>query len=306
VKVSTAPYRTPSPELVTAGAWTILDGPPGDLSTSIEGWDYATTLRIGRRVEIDVAEILAAVALPPSTRLLLHVRARSGASLIRTSIARIGLDPDAGPVDLVAEIAGRELAGSVTVETLLELADDVSGGRPFSPSRAGSILWRDELSVVLEGDSGLLPIAPVSFADAGLPAGAAWYLSLDAGRWDWTAMGSVLVLLNTDNRAVATALANPATDQASVLFDTIEVDFVADLVGRAVTDEAFVDQFVQVVDDDLSVGALVRALIRTRLAEPTESVDAAVSRLKELRDRDPSRYRAVIQNGLSYPRSGNP
>lgn len=301
MKVSTAPYRTPPPELVAAEAWVILDGASGDLDTSLDGWDYATTFRIGRRVQVQVEEVLVHAGLEPTTRLLLHVRARSGASLIRKSIARIELDPTVAAVDVVAEIVGRDLAGSVIVETLLELADDARNGRRFSPTHAGSILWRDEFSVVLEGDSGLLPIAPISFADAGLPPGAAWYLSLDAGRWDWTAMGSVLVLLNADNPAVAAALADPSTERASAIFDMIEVDFVADLVGRAVADESFLDS---VEDDDLSVGALVRALIRTRLAEPTEPLAGATARLKELRDRDPSRYRALVQDGLSYPRSG--
>lgn len=305
MRITTAPYRTPRSDLVATEAWTVLDGSGGELGESLDDWDYSTTLRIGRRIQVEVAEVAREVGLRPTTPLLVHVRTKSAASLIRTSAARVVLAADTAPVQVTAEIACRDLAGSLTIETLLELAEDTLDGQRFSPTYAGSILWRDEVTVVLEGDSGLLPVAPVSFSDAGLPSGAAWYLSLDSGRWDWTAMGSVLVLLNADNAAVATALRDPTTEHASVLLDTIEVDFVADLVGRAVEDESFMDPSVAPTEDDLSVGALVRALVRTRLADPGEPVAEAFVRLKELRGRDPSRYRALVQHGLSYPRSIN-
>jgi hypothetical protein len=120
-------------------------------------------------------------------------------------------------------------------------------------------------------------------------------------------MGSLLVLLNTDNQAVAAALADPATPAAGALLDTLEVDLVTDLVGRAVGDEAFREAYMdsgeEGPEDDYSIGALVRALVRVRLTFANESVDEALVRLRELRSQDPSRYRAAVQHGLAYPRS---
>ncbi len=100
------------------------------------------------------------------------------------------------------------------------------------------MLWREATVVPLEGAGGLLPLAPVGFAHQGyLPAAAAWQISLDSTEWHHAAMGTLLVLLNTDNKTVAQALnGNLDETAASVLGDTLQVDVVADLVGKALDD----------------------------------------------------------------------
>jgi hypothetical protein len=116
-------------------------------------------------------------------------------------------------------------------------------------------------------------------------------------------MGSLMVLMNTDNPAVAAALADPGTKEAGFLLSAVEADFVADLVGRALEDDLFGESDGPEDDDDFSVGALVRALIRSRLTESNESVGDAMVRLRDLRRRDPSLFRASVQHGVHFPRS---
>lgn len=314
MSVRTFPYRTPAPERVAAEPWhhlaadglAVFGGP-------VPGWDYITDLRLTRRVMLDLAGIRTDSGLPPGTPLRISVRSRPSTSLIRTLTAQIHLSPDdVQTAQLDVLVPGRDLSGSVMIETVLELAEARSAAAPFTANRVGSILWRDETGAPLEGDSGLLPVAPAAFSELSLPTSAAWYISLATDRWDWPAMGSLLVLLNTDNPAVTAALPDPATGHvpqgAGALFDTLEVDFLTDLVGRALDDEAFHEQYVvhaddDPPDDDYSLGSLVRALVRTRLTGARETVDAALQRLRSQRAQDPSMFRALVQHSLRYPRS---
>ncbi len=229
------PYRT-ADEYVTAASWKSTDdgAPVGEFLTS---WDYSTVLRLQREVEVDIATVFNECGLPSTARLALDVRYWPTTSLIRRTAAHryLGKTDTAGRVReiLDVEISGADLAASLTVETTLVLAEVPNGTEPFVARRPGSILWRDEAAIRLEGSAGLLPVAPVSFAAQGLPEQAAWYVSLDSSEWNSAAMGSLLVLLNDDNAAVRRATAAPDDPSSAVMLDALTVDVVCDLVGRA-------------------------------------------------------------------------
>ncbi|MFE5879861.1 hypothetical protein [Streptomyces hydrogenans] len=200
-------------------------------------------------------------------------------------------------------VPGKDLGGFLTIETLLVLAVDIDPEQPFTAHRAGSILWSDQVKVHLEGSAGLLPTAPVSFVEAGLPPGAAWYVSMDGGDWSQAAMGSLLILLNTDNSAVRRALGSDGGETAPLMWDTLGIDIVTDLVGRALDDEAFDEDSDDTDrDGDLTMAGLVRSLARTYLALPTESPGDTMRRLRDERKADPSRFRAQVQKGVGFPR----
>jgi hypothetical protein len=302
------PYRVPAESMVSTDPWSVFGDTVYELPPFIDGWDYATDLHLFRGVRIDREGFCAGAGLPPATPLSVCVRIRPSTSLIRRVVARLPVPPGASqPLRIEAKLLGAELSGNITIETLLELGQDIHVSDPFIASRGGSILWQEETSTALEGDSGLVPMAPVSFAQAGLPPSAAWYVSLDTGRWDWTALGSLLVLLNTDNPVVATCLGHPDDPSAGVLWSTLGTDLVTDVVGRAVEDVAFMELCDDLSDsptaaDPYSLAALVRALVRTHLVRPTETVDEALRRLRDLHLRDPSLYRASVQDGLRYLR----
>ncbi|WP_432487035.1 hypothetical protein [Kineococcus sp. SYSU DK018] len=298
------PYITAS-DTVIAEEWRTADGPLGD---ELPGWDYDTSIEVSRVVRVDVRRTLADCGFDPADRLAVHHRYSGGGSRTRHSGAVVHLEPDGmtgwASAEATFVIPGSELAGVMELETTLLLR---SAREPalFVAHRVGSILWRDRKRVQLEGDGGLLPIAPVHFSEQGLPADAAWYLSLDAGSWEAPAMGSLLVLLNLENESVADAVrqsGDPAA--AGMLWDALMIDVVADLVGRALDDEEFdTEPLVAEFDVDTSTAVLVCNLIRSFLALPGEEVEQAAARLRTERRTDPSRFRALVQSGLRFPRS---
>lgn len=298
------PYRRPV-DRVHVEPWRLGDATGEFAPAALTAWDYTTDIALGRLIEIDLVELRKDCGLAPDVPLRLCVRYWPSTSLLRRSafveVLPAGTDHTACEVRISTD--GTQLGGFVTVETLIELAADVPTDDPFVATRAGSILWSDQTRIHLEGGAGLLPVAPVSFREAGLPTGSAWYVSMDGGDWQQAAMGSLLVLLNEDNPAVKEAMEAAQGELAGILWSVLEADIVTDLVGRALDDDAFVDETPSDdLDGDVTMAGLVRALVRTYLARPGESADQAIKRLRDERRRDPSRFRADVHAGVRFPR----
>ncbi|MEU1512263.1 hypothetical protein ABZ490_08870 [Streptomyces sp. NPDC005811] len=256
-------------------------------------------------VEIDLAELREDCGLVSEAPLRLCVRYWPSTSLLRRSAYAedLPIRADRAVCEVQISADSSQLGGFLTVETLIELAVDLPASQPFVANRAGSILWSDQVRMHLEGGAGLLPVAPVSFREAGLPEASAWYVSMDGGDWQQAAMGSLLVLLNEDNPAVKQAMEATQSELSGVLWSVLEADIVTDLVGRALDDDAFVDETPSDdPDGDLTMAGLVRALVRTYLARPGESAEQAIKRLRDERRRDPSRFRADVHAGVRFPR----
>ncbi|MFF0741259.1 hypothetical protein ACFYVL_12755 [Streptomyces sp. NPDC004111] len=302
MSVQVWPYRRPI-DRVRAEAWRSGDASGSPMPAALTSWDYATDVEMARVVDIDLLGFRKDCGLTSDAPLRLCVRYWPSTSLIRrTAFSEMlpgHVDRAALEVQIVTDSS--VLGGHLTVETLIELAVDRPPGEPFVATRAGSILWMDQTRVHLEGGAGLLPIAPVSFVKAGLPEGATWYVNLDGTDWHQAAMGSLLVLLNEDHPAIKQALESTKDDASGMLWSLLEVDIVTDLIGRAVDDEAFFEETPpEDLDADLTMAGLVRALIRTYMVRPAESVDQAAKRLRDERRRDPSRFRTQVQAGLRF------
>src|SRR4051794_29553686 len=293
------PYRVPLDERVAAGLWIDVQGAGSPIDESPPAWDYNTSLQLSREFQVDVEGIRKDCGLPADAELEACVRYWTSRSRLRTLCARSALPVEAG---LHAVVSGADLGGVLTVETTIELAADVKALPPYVAHRAGSILWRQWTSVALEGDGGLLPLAPVSFEDQGyLPASAAWQISLDSTDWHHAALGSLLVLLNTDNATVRQGLDGKLDDTAAaVLWDTLQVDVVADLVGKALDDPDFPGTGSEQEVDEGSLARLVESLVGGYLSGPNELVTHALQRLRDVRSTDPSMFRAMVQDGLRY------
>ncbi|MFF3458004.1 hypothetical protein ACFYXH_27515 [Streptomyces sp. NPDC002730] len=290
---------------VEAEPWRSDEAAGQLLPAALKTWDYSTDLTLTRIVHLDLSGIREDCRLPDSTRLRLCVRYWPSTSRLRYSAFQALLSTRTPQNVTVVEmtVPGADLGGLLTVETIVELAEDIQSDDPFVPRRAGSILWNDQVTVHLEGAAGLLPTAPVSFSEAGLPSGATWYVSMDGGDWQQAAMGSLLVLLNTDNPSVRKALDVENDEATTLLWDALGIDIVTDLVGRALDDDAFDEHQDEVdADGDLTMAGLVRSLVRTYLAQPTELPALAIKRLRDERRGDPSKYRAQVQTGVGFPR----
>jgi hypothetical protein len=300
----TFPYRSADGQIHAAPWYSLADGAP--VGQFVASWDYHTVLNLHRQLQIDVTGLLLDCGLPPSTQLAVNVRYWPSTSLIRRTATHLPLSApgDDGKVSgtLEAQIHGHELASAVSIETSI-IVQSLAGGHaePFVARRPGSILWRDEVVIRLEGTAGLLPVAPVSFKEQGLPERAGWYVSLDSSDWSGAAMGNLLVLLNDDNAGIRSAVESPDDPASAALLDALTVDVVCDLVGRALQDEEFPSTAQSSAKPtETTTAALVHGLIRSFLAMPTESVDEAITRLRDEWQRDPSRVRAQAQNGLRF------
>ncbi|MGW3203177.1 hypothetical protein [Streptomyces sp. NPDC001135] len=275
------------------------------MPVALPAWDYATDVTVTRLIRVNQTGAREDCGFPADAPLRLCVRYWPSTSQIRVSVVQevLPIGEDAVTSELHFTATGTDLGGMLTVETTLELASDLPYSDPFVATRLGSILWSDRTTVHLEGASGLLPVAPVSFREAGLPECAAWYVSMDSGDWQQAAMGSLLVLLNEDNLTVKRAMNAEGDETSAVLWGILEADIVSDLVGRALDDEAFTDEeSAGDSDDEVTMAGLVRALIRTYLARPGETTEQSVKRLRDERRRDPSRFRANVQAGVRFPR----
>ncbi|GAA2634898.1 hypothetical protein GCM10010399_79490 [Dactylosporangium fulvum] len=277
----------------------------------LPSWDYGTLLHFSRRVTVDMTALLTACGFDSAVTLAMNVRYWPSTSLLRRSAAHVPLRHDGvpGQVETIldVEIPGTDLAGAVTLETTIVLATGSGGSDPFVAFRPGSVLWRDQTSIRLEGNAGLLPVAPVSFKNQGLPERAAWYVSVDSAEWSSAAMGNLLVLLNDDNEQVNEAVRKPNDPKAAVLWDALTVDVVYDLVGRALEDDEFPsEEETTDRDGEVTTAALVHGLIRAFLRLPNESLADAIDRLREERRRDPSRLRAAVQSSLLFPGGRTP
>lgn len=301
------PYRRPLGR-VHAEPWTSDDATGSLIPAALPVWDYATDVAMARLVRIDLADLREDCGLRADSPLRLCVRYWPSTSLIRRSVFQEVLPADEETAVVTVRIVadGSELGGLLTVETTLELATDLPYTDPFVATKSGAILWSDQARIHLEGAAGLLPIAPVSFREAGLPERAAWYVSMDSGDWQQAAMGSLLVLLNVDNSTVKKAMDSERDEASNLIWGMLEADIVTDLVGRALDEDAFIDEMA--FDDpegDMTMVGLVRSLIRTYLARPAEDVSQSIKRLRDERRRDPSRFRANVHDGIRFPKEGD-
>ncbi|MDG4836938.1 hypothetical protein O7631_10465 [Micromonospora sp. WMMD967] len=297
------PYRTASNH-VSADPWVHTDDGVA-AADHLPSWDYGTLLHFSRRVTVEMTALLTACGFDGPVSLAMNVRYWPSTSLVRRSATHVPLQYDdlSRQIETIleVEIPGTDLAGALTLETTIVLAASVGDAPPFVARRPGSVLWRDQTSIRLEGNAGLLPVAPVSFKTQGLPEQAAWYVSVDSAEWSSAAMGNLLVLLNDDNDQVSEAVRKPKDPQAVVLWDALTVDVVYDLVGRALEDDEFPSE-EEVKDDwEVTTAALVHGLIRAFLKMPNETLADATDRLREERRRDPSRLRASVQSNLLFP-----
>lgn len=259
---SAFPYLQPPPDVVTAGLWSrsVVDG-ADELPTEMPEWDYGTVLELRRPVRIDGLRARRTSGLGADSELDLAVVWTATSSALRGRAWRVSVpNRDGYEVDVAFRLPGAELGGRLALETCLTLRASSAQDSVAAPSRAGSLLWRDRFSVILQGDAVLFPLAVHDFHDLPYPTGAAWHLELGHDL-DAAALGSILLLANSRRETVTQALAaagNP-TDADRRVLSTVRSEVLRALVERAVVDEEF--------DTDIdypvgSVGALLGAVLR--------------------------------------------
>jgi hypothetical protein len=192
-------------------------------------------------------------------------------------------------IELHLQLRGTELGGRLTLQTALVLLDEDHTPQPWIAHRAASALWSDSVSVRLQGDGAMFPMALVDLADHGHPANAPWVLEPPV-ELNAAAMGSMYLLVNRSNTAVREAVLRAddprPVDQA--ILSAMYYDVGRTLVEIALdNDEVAGEQF-----DDESFGDVLQGLLSSLF--PGEEF----MQLRKRRDSDVTRFSAELGDRL--------
>ncbi|MFI8320809.1 hypothetical protein [Streptomyces sp. NPDC085529] len=216
-------------------------------------------LALRRTVRVDLERVRAQCGLPEEAVLMLStVWTASGSNLSgpghRTRLAGQGVCV----VDMEVRLSGADLGGLLVLDTALVLAERRSDGRPSSPRRAGSVLWSERGSVRLQGDAPQFPMAVIDFAKTSFPDGAAWHLQI-SGSLDNATMGSLLLLVNEQNKVTTSAFENAHKPRPvdQVVLSAVYADAARTMIEYALSHEEFSEESDYAED---SLGATLLSL----------------------------------------------
>lgn len=283
------PFLTPPETAISHGDW-LLSSPEGDvvLPKEVPHWDYQTTLELAAPVSVDRRVVTEECHLDWSTGLAILVMARSNHTNAELLGARFEV-PMSDTFDLAVkfQLAGDELGGRLTLETLLVVTDPMPLDR-LAPQHPGSIVWRQRRWSDLEGVGTQFPTDTMDFKATGLPADAAWQFRLDLSDPNARFMSAARLTLNSGHPAIARLLAgakDPATEQ---LLRTLNWD-----VTRQMVQSALECDDVEGLDVDFEATS-VAGVLRNLLARIWPTVSTAT--LRQWRKSDPARIEVHLQH----------
>lgn len=284
------PFLTIEDRLVEATAWSLLDeaGNAQAMGEYLPGWDYARDLRVSRMIGLSGELNGDSLGLPiDHAGFSVIVRLGTGpGSLPRRcwTIARQDVRPgDRIIIDHL--IPGHRLSQRLRLETTIILPGAEGRASRFAPWRPGSVLWRDEHDMMLEGSSPRFPMEIVSFRErfAGRPeAGALWHLHWRPGNLHRDFGGSVRLFLNHDRPDFIERFtgSDPQTLQCTL------ADVITQVLSRALLDEDLEEALADC--EDTSVAGHVAAWFE--LAFPGEDLTS----IRNLHLSSPGHFHAAI------------
>lgn len=233
-------YLTPALDHVRAGPWSVSSANGQTLTANgvLQGWDYFTPVHVERELTVDLRAIRRDCGLPDASVIsgvlawnssLTNVRGAASTEIteIPTTTLHLDLDPTC-------------LGGTLTVHSRLVLARSHPGVSRLAPRRAGSILWSDEIRIVLEGEGQRFPLWPLDFVKGGVGGGRAesgWCLQGTTADLSSSGIGSLRLLLNSENPAVRNLLDAPESTSSARLQQFLHYDVVRQLVMAALHSE---------------------------------------------------------------------
>ncbi|MEU3426437.1 hypothetical protein [Streptomyces gardneri] len=273
------PYRSPSEDVVTAEPWRlVVDDGEVPLPEALPHWDYRMDLALRRTVRVDLDRVRAQCGLPEEAVLMLAtVWTASGSNLSGPGHRTRLSDRGVRVVELEVRLPGADLGGLLVLDTALVLAERRNDGRPSSPRRAGSVLWSERESVRLQGDAPQFPMAVIDFANTSFPDAAAWHLQISGGLESAT-MGSLLLLVNEQNKVTAAAFENAHKPRPvdQVVLSAVYADAARIMIEYALSHEDFSEESGYAED---SLGATLLSLFDQLF--PSQSItDVRLRRLQ--------------------------
>ena len=265
-RVTALPYRLPRADRIQPGPWLI--GPAGKLvedPDSLEHWDYATAVWIERELEIDIKGMQRDCGLESDAELVTGIRWHSTWTGLRGTI---GLRKVAPTVKINAALKGELLGGSLTVEAFIGLGAEHKGGG-LAPRRVGSVIWKDQTRVALEGRSARFPMQVIDFERAGILAGsqAAWMLMWAPDRLEVPVLGVVRLLLNSRHPVIQKLVADgPTTPELRAVQSAMSHDLRRQMILGTLFNSEF-DRYADYGED--SLGTVLQGILDISYGDQT-------------------------------------
>ncbi len=298
--VAAAPFLTPRGNTVRVQPWHwSQDGARAPLPNYVPGWDYAMALELDRSYRMNPAGIRSDCLLPDDAVLCLVVTAATGPGRlgnIRIPVTRHRLGDQDHEIEIPIEITlpGEKLSQNLHLETDLILESEIGEEerKPLAPWRAGSRLWRDRHSFILEGDGSRFPMEFISFSesfDNPSQTGALWFLHWSPSTEHLTEFrGGVRLYLNSDNEEFRSRVL--AGDRLTLW--EIMHGVMIQILSAMLADEHFIEEDSEY--DEGSIGMIAIQWLTQAL--PGQSRKQVADMLIN----DPSHFHAAI-NSLADP-----
>jgi hypothetical protein len=277
------PYVMAPAAAVRGGAWTTdVAGATCALPEWLPYWDLSQSLRLARRLEIDMDDVYRETGVPISCRLGVSV---VFASEFEGEAYGVTFELGGGTVsaDVRVEIPGTMLGPIVRVTTALVLRDEAPELLGPVAWRRGSVLWSDLKTVRLYGDSSQFPVTEVDFGDCGLDPASPWFLEISS-ELELPAMGGIHLLLNSRFPIVAAAARPPDPDRPELA--VVRSQLLTD-VGRTLVEFALAREDIGLEWPEESLGAVLSMLLRSHFRETFRD-------LRTLRAQDASMWSAKV------------
>ena len=212
-----APFLLAPVESVACMPWMMREPRSEVLAAVFPEWDSATDIRLSRNIRVDVKGIWAACGLATDDRISVGVEWISEGTSLRGTMVAPSLGYG-GEVEQSVEVhcRGSELGQALLLRTRLILASakGTSESR-VSPRLHGSILWKDECRVALEGEGSRFPMEAIDFEHlAGVSQKASWHLSWMPHEPDLPLTAALRLHLNIRHKGVIAALVSAIPTEA--------------------------------------------------------------------------------------------
>ena len=299
-RVQVFPYLVPNRDRVQPGPWRMrVEALEAEVRELLRYWDPAMPLCLLRSIRIDVAGVRAVCGLASDDRFRVAMVWQSAGTTMRGHGDCIDLAgaSDVAEVDLMVQVDGAQMADRLRVETQLVLGGPALSESPLSARRTGSVLWRDETTVQLEGSASRFPVEWADFRDAGwLPANAGWYLDWDQDDLVRPFLGGVRLFVNSAHEPVrrAAGATHPLPPERPIR-DMMRWDIARTLILGALGNEEFVRH-----PGTYPEGSTGRAICNIIGASfPGESAESLRNRWRN----DPFQFDCYLQDRLGLFRS---
>ena len=284
------PFLTLGDDQVEAAPWCGFDedGSIAPVTDHIAGWDHARELRLTRSLGLPTGPVGTRLGMADEeVGLEVVVRAGTGpGSMPRRTWILFRGPLRAGMTALIDHtVPGEGLSHRLRLETSILLVRPNLGTSRFAPRRPGSILWRDEIEIILEGESPRFPMEIVSFRErfsGRAESTSLWHLHWRPGHMHRDFGGSVRLFLNHDRQDFIDRFvgSDPLTLQCTL------ADVITQILGHALQD----DDLEEILADSEPTSVAGHVSTWLDLAFPGQDIAA----VRNLRRTSPGLFHSAI------------